>query len=45
LNYRGSHPFQLRRIPVDPATPELYFQELLAGLHLKSHEEGPTHFA
>jgi peptidoglycan/xylan/chitin deacetylase (PgdA/CDA1 family) len=38
LNYRDSHAFKLRRIPVDPATPEFYFQELLAGLHLESHE-------
>ena len=45
LNYRGSHPFHLKRIPVEPATPELYFQELLAGLHLNKYTEGATHFA
>jgi len=45
LNYRGAHPFTLRRISVEPTTSEVYFQELLAGLHLKSHEEEPTPFA
>lgn len=45
LNYRASHPFTLRRISVEPTTPLWYFQELLAGLHLKSHEEEPIPFA
>jgi peptidoglycan/xylan/chitin deacetylase (PgdA/CDA1 family) len=45
LNYRGSHLFTLRRIPVDTTMSEWYFQELLAGLHLKNDEEGPTPFA
>ena len=45
LNYRDSHRFTLRRIPVDPAMPKLYFQELLAGLHLKSNNEEPAPFA
>jgi peptidoglycan/xylan/chitin deacetylase (PgdA/CDA1 family) len=45
LNYRASNPFKLRRISVEPTMPQWYFQELLAGLHLKSHEEEPTPFA
>jgi peptidoglycan/xylan/chitin deacetylase (PgdA/CDA1 family) len=45
LNYRASNPFKLRRISVEPTTSLWYFQELLAGLHLKSHEEEPTPFA
>jgi len=45
LNYRGTNLFTLRRIPVDLTTSESYFQELLAGLHLKNAEEGSTPFA
>jgi len=33
LNFDGAHPFQLKRLAVEPGTPELYFQEQLAGLH------------
>ena len=35
LNYRASHPFLLKRIPVEPMMPDFYFQESLAGLHTR----------
>jgi peptidoglycan/xylan/chitin deacetylase (PgdA/CDA1 family) len=31
LNFRGSHPFELRRLGIDPDLPRNYFTELLAG--------------
>jgi len=31
MNFAGAHPFWLRRLGVEPALSERYFQELLAG--------------
>ena len=45
LNYRESNLFKLRRIPVDAGTPEMYFQESLAGLHMGNQEEERMPFA
>jgi peptidoglycan/xylan/chitin deacetylase (PgdA/CDA1 family) len=33
LNAPGCDPFLLKRIPVDPVTPQRYFAELVAGMH------------
>lgn len=33
LNYRGTHPFKLARLSVEPMLPEFYVQERLSGLH------------
>jgi peptidoglycan/xylan/chitin deacetylase (PgdA/CDA1 family) len=34
MNYRDAPPFTLKRLGLDPTMPELYFKELLAGLHV-----------